>query len=60
MNQPEPHTHVVRIDDVIFWIEQGESICLKAVSGTDPVELTRSQALHIAAELKRVAELIKD
>ena len=39
-------------DDVFMWVEQESSIMLKAVSGTDPVELTGDEVEAIIAALQ--------
>ncbi|MSR64709.1 MAG: hypothetical protein EXS18_02890 [Verrucomicrobiae bacterium] len=41
--------------EVYFWIEQGSSIHLKAVSGTDPVELSSKETREIAKALLDLA-----
>jgi len=46
--------------DVYFWLEQDSSIHLKAVSGSDPVELTADEARAIAAALISVAQQLDD
>jgi hypothetical protein len=46
--------------DVYFWLEQDSSIHLKAVSGTDPVELTAHEAREIAAALLSTAQQLDD
>ncbi|MGZ4962097.1 MAG: hypothetical protein ACXWDN_17185 [Limisphaerales bacterium] len=43
-------------DEVYFWLEQESSIHLKAVSGTDPVELTATEARKIGAALIETAD----
>jgi hypothetical protein len=46
--------------EVTVWIEQ-EAIHIKAISrGSDPAELTKEQALELAAILKRLADKIAD
>jgi hypothetical protein len=46
--------------EVRFWIEQGSSIQLRAVSGVDPVELTEDEALEIGEALAAMARRLKE
>jgi hypothetical protein len=51
---------VVSIGDVHVWIEQGASICIKAVEPTgDPVEITGDQAQRLAETLLKMAAAIE-
>ena len=36
---------------VVMWLEPGSAVHLKAVSGTDPVELNAEEARAVAAKL---------
>jgi hypothetical protein len=52
----EPEIQSFAEGDVYFWIEQGTSIQLKAVSAhKDPVELTADDAREIASALMKAA-----
>jgi len=42
--------------EVYLWLEQESSIQLKAVSGSDPIELTANEARKIAAALIETAD----
>jgi hypothetical protein len=44
--------------EISTWIEQGSSIHLKAVAGSDPVELTAAEARHLANVLVEFADKI--
>jgi hypothetical protein len=46
--------------EVYFWIEQGSSIHLKAISGTDPVELSSGEAREIAKALLDLATELEE
>lgn len=55
------HEEVTSLADgeVVFWIEQGSSIHIKAISPYgDPVELTAAEARRLAEHLLRMAALI--
>jgi hypothetical protein len=56
-----PQIHRFSDGDVYFWIEQDTSIHLKALSGSDPVELTADDAKEIGEALiataRRLSEL---
>ena len=46
--------------NVYFWLEQDSSIHLKALSETDPVELTAEDAREFAAALISTAQQLDD
>jgi len=44
--------------DIQVWVEQGHSLCIKAVTKKgDPVELSEDEARQLAKELERLADL---
>lgn len=45
--------------EIKVWVEQ-EAIHIKAVSSGDPAEITKEQALELAAAIKRLADTIVD
>jgi len=46
--------------EISLWIEQGESLCLKAITETgDPVELTSNEAKSLANALLEMVEKIE-
>lgn len=52
--------HVFRIgDDVCLWVEQDSSVMIKAVSGSDPVELEAREARQLAKVLEECASQIE-
>jgi len=52
----EKHIQEFAGGEVCFWLEDESSIHLKAVSGSDPVELTAREARQIATALLATAE----
>jgi hypothetical protein len=52
----EKQIHEFADGDVCLWLEQESSIHLKALSGSDPVELTADEARKIAASLIESAD----
>ncbi len=52
---PENQIYKLCGGEVAVWIEQGSSIHLKAVAGTDPVELTEEEARELGKILHSLA-----
>lgn len=44
------------VDDVVMWLDPESAIHLKAVSGSDPVELNADEARAVAAKLLELAD----
>jgi hypothetical protein len=56
---PEPNETpdlFFKIDDFYAWIGDGGAIMIKAVTGTDPVELTTGQVREIIESLTRMVK----
>jgi hypothetical protein len=46
-------------DEVVMWAEPGGPIMLKAIAGSDPVELNEDQAEAVAAALLSLVAQVK-
>jgi hypothetical protein len=56
----DPKVHVFSGGEVTFWIEQGETIHIKAASSFgDPVELTEAEAKKLALALLDAVQKIE-